>query len=42
MRRDEGDQVVGEQDVAAPGAGIVAFRHVTFEGGTDMVRRCHR
>ena len=38
--------MVGEEDVAAAGAGVVAFGHVAFECGTDMARRgvfmdCH-
>ena len=31
MRRYEGKQVVGEEDVAAAGAGVVAFGHGAFE-----------
>ena len=39
--------MVGEEDVAAAGAGVVGFGHVAFESGMDMVRRgifvsCHR
>ena len=32
---DEGDEVVGEGDVAAAGAEVVGFGEVTAEGGVE-------